>query len=254
LTVTAQVTLLAEELEHLRPLGTFAVLNLSAGGVLVAGQAPERAPRKLTAILELGNARPLRAEARIVRVDRGGAEATFALDFTRLSASGQDALQTAVLNTLEEARAASVLIVAPPTGVERGLARDLRHLGRPSFHVGSVGEAMRFFELQNSVNLAFVDERLDDGVDRQGNPASAAPGGVAPLLAFLADAHPDVMRVVFSAAPPGHARAATSLLAEVELLLHAPASAQELRRLLQLRPHRRASAPAPEAPATRLYS
>jgi hypothetical protein len=224
LTVTAQVTLFAEE----RCLGTYSVLNLSAGGVLVAGDAPAQAPRKLTAILELGTARPLRAEASIVRAGRPGAEASFAITFTRLSASAEDALQTAVLTTLEEARAASVLIVAPPTGVERCLARDLKRLGRSSFHVSSAGEAMRFFELQNGVNLTFIDERSVDGAD----------GHLAPLLRFLASGHPDVMRVVFSPAPPGQARADSLLLSDIEHLLHTPASAQELRRILHLRPHR----------------
>jgi hypothetical protein len=242
LTVTAQVTLFADE----RCLGTFAVLNLSAGGVLVAGHTPAVSVRKLTAILEMGNARPLRAEAVIARTERESSEPCFAINFTKLSASGQDALQEAVLATLEEARAASVLIVAPPTGVERCLARDLKRLGRSSFHVGSAGEAMRFFELQNGVNLTFIDERLDQRL----HEGEAALG---PLLRFFVDQHPEVMRVLFSAAAPGHARPESMLLIEVEHLVHTPASPQELRRILQLRPHRRAAAAAALSPAVRLH-
>jgi hypothetical protein len=241
LTVTAQMTLFAEE----RCLGTFAVLNLSAGGALAAGHAPRGASRKLTAILELGAARPLRAEATITRDDRQG-EPCFAVTFTRLSASAEDALQAAVLATLEEARAASVLIVAPPTGVERCLARDLKRLGRSSFHVSSASDAMHFFEMQNGVNLTFIDERLDQ---RQHAGEAALPA----LLRFFAESHPEVMRVLFSAAAPGHARPESMLLIEVEHLLHTPASSHELRRILQLRPHRRAAAEAALAPAARIH-
>lgn len=219
-----------------RCLGTFAVLNLSAGGVLLAGQPPDRAGGKLTVILELPGARPLRAEALPVR-DRGQDwpppltaedQPAFALAFTRISASGQDALQAAVLTTLEEARAATVLIATPATGHGLALKRDLERSARPAFCVNRIAEAAGFFELRNAVSIALVDEAF-------------ATTPEAPLLKHLAEQHPRVLRVLISSQD-------STMHPLAEEVFAMPWTTDDVRRLLRLRgrsgePHAEAGAP-----------
>lgn len=220
--LSAEVTLFHSE----RCLGTFPALNLSGGGVLLAGEVPE-VKTPLTAILELPGLRPLRAEATVARVRTDWDEATFALSFSRISASGQDALQDVVLRTLEQARAANVLVVAPHTGREVALARELKRFGRAAFHITRPAEAARFFDLQNDVGLVLIDEAL---------PAHA----VALLLGFMSEEHPEVVRVLVTTAER-RLDAEPVLPAHAEELLHFPPSAPELRRILQLHRQRRQS-------------
>jgi hypothetical protein len=218
-----------------RCLGSFRVLNVSAGGVLLAGQSPALVSRKVTAIVELPGARPLRAEAVIARnlaLDAGLAawspssrrtgqyeddprEIAFALAFTRISASGQDALQDAVLTTLEEAGAATVLVATESVGCGLALKRDLDRLGRPSFCVNSAMEAARFFELQNTVSIAVVDEAF-------------AADAVTGVLRHLAEEQPRVLRVLLSGQD-------STLHPQAEELLSTSWLPEDLRRLVRLR-------------------
>jgi hypothetical protein len=196
-----------------RCLGRFRALNLSGGGVLVAGRAPTHKGGKVIAILEMPTGRPLRAEAVIAR-ERGLEEAdAFALAFTKISASGQDALQTAVLTTLEEAREASVLIATVNPGEGIALKRECKRLGRPSFCVDSASEALRFFELQNAVSVALVDAAL----------AEAHAGLV---MRQLAETQPRVARVVLT---PD----ASALRVDGDDVLTLPWSADRLRAVLR---------------------
>jgi hypothetical protein len=232
-----------------RCLGSFRVLNVSAGGVLLAGQSPALVSRKVTAIVELPGARPLRAEAVIARnlalepgpdsarsgPQRGGRhvddqrEIAFALAFTRISASGQDALQDAVLMTLEEAGAATVLVATESIGCGLALKRDLDRLGRPSFCVNSAMEAARFFELQNAVSIAIVDD------------AFTADGGVG-VLSQLAENQPRVLRVLLS-------RHDSTLHPEAEEVLSTSWLPEDLRRLVRLRGRSATGPVSTEAPA-----
>ena len=211
-----------------RCLGSFRVLNVSAGGVLLSGESPTLTGRKITVILELPGLRPLRAEAVVARNLASPAgpqrlrrpvrdepdELAFALAFTRISASGQDLLQDAVLMTLEEAGAATVLIAAASIGTGLALKRDLERLGRPSFCVSSAQEAIRFFELKNAVSVALIDEAFahDDEVR---------------LLDHLADRQPRVLRVLLSPQD-------TTLHSQAEEVLALPWAREDLRRLLRL--------------------
>jgi hypothetical protein len=210
-----------------RCLGSFRVLNVSAGGVLLAGESPTLTTRKITVILELPGIKPLRAEAVVARnLVRSAAsdpgrrpgdqdEHAFALAFTRISASGQDAVQDAVLMTLEEAGAATVLIATESIGSGLALKRDLEGLGRPAFCVNSAMEAARFFELKNEVSIALVDEIF-----------AKDPG--THLLGQLATEQPRVLRVLLSAQD-------TTLHPEAEEVLALPWLPEDLHRLLQLR-------------------
>jgi hypothetical protein len=154
-------------------------------------------------------------EPRGARWTTDQAELAFALAFTRISASGQDALQDAVLMTLEEASAATVLIALESIGGGLALKRDLERLGRPAFCVSSAMEAIRFFELRNAVSVVLVDEAFAD------DPTAS-------LLRTLASQQPRVLRVLLSAKD-------STLHAEAEEVLAMPWMIDDLRRLLRLR-------------------
>jgi hypothetical protein len=204
-----------------RCFGSFPVLNLSAGGLLVAGSPPKASKGKLSLILELPGTRLLRAEVALART-RGRKSPhpltdapAFALAFTRISASGQDAIQDTVLGTLEDAQAANVLIATAAPGEGLALKRAFERLGRPSFCVNAAAEVLRFFELRNGVSLVVIDETL-------------AAGPQTRLLQQLAEQQPQVLRVLLSAQD-------TTLHAEAEEVLAQPWMEEDLLRLLRLR-------------------
>jgi hypothetical protein len=204
-----------------RCFGSFRVLNLSAGGLLVAGTAPRAGKGKLSLILELPGTRLLRAEVTLARpLSRKSPQPlteapAFALAFTRISASGQDAIQDTVLGTLEEAQAANVLIATAAVGEGLALKRAFDRLGRASFCVNAAAEVLRFFELRNRVSMALIDEAF-------------AAGPQTRLLQQLADQQPKVLRVLLSAQD-------TTLHAEAEEVLAQPWLEEDLLRLLGLR-------------------
>jgi hypothetical protein len=167
-------------------IGTFRVLNISAGGVLVAGQLPEGRSEKLEVLLQLPSGRPLRVEATVAREATGAEAPAFALQLVRVSPGAEDLIHSAVVTALQEARAAAVLMVSHSLELCVALRRELRSVGQLSFAVGSPLEAVHFFTQPSSVGAVLVDAAMG---------ASARDD----VLAYLADEHPRVLRVVVSA-------------------------------------------------------
>ena len=210
-----------------RCLGRHEVVNLAAGGVLLSGPANLAAGKRLTAILELPGQRALRAEAVVARQE---SEATVALAFTRLSPSAEDAIQSAIVDVLERARAAQVLIATPTPGPGLAIARALSAIDRHSFCVGSAVEAVRFFDLANQVVMAIADEAFAGDV-----------------LGALAERHPGVIRIVLG--PAGDDASHTRQRAgQAEARLPLVWSATDLRRLPKPRSRHADSAMGPAVP------
>lgn len=198
-------------------LGRHDVVNLAAGGLLLSGPADLAAGKRLTAILELPGQRALRAEAVVARQESGP---TLALAFTRLSPSAEDAIQSAIVDVLERARAAQVLIATPTPGPGLAIARALSAIERQSFCVGSAVEAVRFFDLANQVTMVIADETF-----------------AGEMFGALAERHPRVVRIVLG--PVGDAASQTGQqAAQAEARLPLVWSATDLRRLQKLRTRR----------------
>jgi CheY-like chemotaxis protein len=166
-------------------IGSFGIINLSAGGVLAAGEPPIKVGERLDALLHLSAGCEVRAEAVLTRCAQTRRGATFALSFPRISADAEDAIQDAVLAALEETRGASVLIVDDSTEICSALRMQLRRLGHRAFAVGTPLEAVHFLQQPNNIAVALVDLVLgtSNGLD---------------VLAYLADQHPKVRRVLMS--------------------------------------------------------
>jgi hypothetical protein len=221
-------------------IGTFRVLNISAGGVLVAGQLPVARTDRLELLLQLPSGRPLRVEAVVAREATGG-EPAFALQLVRVSPGAEDLIHSAVVTALQEARAAAVLMVSHSLELCVALRRELRSVGQLSFAVGSPLEAVHFFTQPNAVGAVLVDAAMG---------ASARDD----VLAYLADEHPRLLRVVVSAeeALPGLAAAAGNVPGDslAQEVLLKPWTREATIRALRL-PVRRAQAAdrAPLAPS-----
>jgi hypothetical protein len=175
----ATVTLLRDK----EPMGTYRVLNLSAGGVLLAGTLPVSRTDKVEALLQLPSGRPLRLEAKVAREWSGPPTPAFALQLVRVSPGAEDLIHGAVVTALQEARAAAILTVSPSLEVCAALRRELRDLGRVSFAVSSPLDAVQFLAQPNGVSVVLVDASIGVSVRND-------------LMANLADEHPDVLRVL----------------------------------------------------------
>src|SRR5216117_613239 len=80
-----------------RDLGSFEIINLSAGGVLLSGDLPANLGAPVSVQLRLPGAPAVRTEAALVRRDRTRQGSAFALCFTNLSAEDEEVVQGAVL-------------------------------------------------------------------------------------------------------------------------------------------------------------
>ena len=182
--ILATVTLLRDK----EPMGTYRVLNLSAGGVLLAGALPVSRTDKVESLLQLPSGRPLRLEATVAREWSGPPTPAFALQLVRVSPGAEDLIHGAVVTALQEARAAAILTVSPSLEVCAALRRELRDLGRVSFAVSSPLDAVQFLAQPNGVSAVLVD--ADIGVSVRND-----------LMASLADEHPDVLRALLRPTP-----------------------------------------------------
>ena len=165
------------------PMGTYRVLNLSAGGVLLAGTLPVSRTDKIESLLQLPSGRPLRLEATVAREWSGPPTPAFALQLVRVSPGAEDLIHGAVVTALQEARAAAILTVSQSLEVCAALRRELRDVGRVSFAVSSPLDAVQFLAQPNGVSAVLVDATLGVSVRND-------------LMANLADEHPDVLRVL----------------------------------------------------------
>jgi hypothetical protein len=171
---------LLRDKEH---VGTYRVLNVSAGGVLLAGTLPVSRTDKLELLLQLPSGRPLRLEAIVAREWSGPPTPAFALQLVRVSPGAEDLIHGAVVTALQEARAAAVLTVSQSLEVCVALRRELLGVGQLSFAVSSPLDAVQFLAQPNGVNAVLVDASIGVSVRND-------------LMANLADEHPGVVRAL----------------------------------------------------------
>lgn len=163
------------------PLGSFRVVNASATGLLLEGEAPPDIERVEVA-LGLPE-RPVSCEAVVVRTGSSLDSRVFALAFSGVVAEHQEAIKSAVESALEEARSASVLIVDRNVEVCRALRAAVGRLGRRAMAVGTPYEATQLLQQPNSFAVALVDVVLDQPRGRE-------------VLAQLGEHHPSIRRVL----------------------------------------------------------
>jgi CheY-like chemotaxis protein len=184
-------------------LGMFEVLNLAAGGLLLAGEPPlSDAPLEVSLPLaqedgdeaeggekDGGSALVVSGRVQRVRPTRHGP--TFVFAFTDLSSETATRLQRKIDENVARAQSAHVLVVDDSREIGNALRLQLAWLGHDAYAVTTPLEAVRVLEGPNQVTCAIVDMVLGgaDGTD---------------LLAYMAEQHPHIRRVLMSGhTPPG---------------------------------------------------
>jgi CheY-like chemotaxis protein len=179
------------------PLGAFDVVNLAAGGLLLAGRAPAPIDTVLEVTLALANGQAVVLPGHILRERTTRDGHAFVVVFGELSSAQQHLVRDTIDLALAAARSAHVLVVDDSAKAGQALRGDLSQLGHAAFAVTNPLEALRLLEQPNRVELAIVDRVLgaSDGLD---------------LVAYLAEQHPYLRRVLMSD-PQGHAQLASAL-------------------------------------------
>jgi hypothetical protein len=170
-----------------RAIGTFRVINASAGGLLLAGEAPAELAR-VEVLLRLPGDRIVRGQAAIVRRETQKGRPAFALAFSGVSSVQEGLIQHAVAAALEEARTAGVVILEDDLDVTQALRDGLARFGWRSFPVTSFLELAHALERPNNFCIAFVAHRF-----------SGRAGGWADgpeVLGYLATQCPEIRRVL----------------------------------------------------------
>jgi CheY-like chemotaxis protein len=165
-------------------MGVFRLANLSAGGVLLTGDPPLTVGDRLDLQLRLGE-QAVRMEATVLREARTGHGPSWALAFHQLPAGAEGIIEAAVARALDDARAAAVLIVDDSPEICQALRAHVGRLGHNAIAVGTPLEVVSLLEGPNAVAVALVDVMLGAG------------RGVE-VLAYLAEQHPRVRRVLMS--------------------------------------------------------
>ncbi len=186
-------------------LGSFRVVNVSAGGLLLGGPPPAPVGTQLHVVLRLSSDRSVRARAVVCREQASREGAAFAINFVDLPADEQVRIQEAVDAFIERVRSASVLVVDDSREVGQALSLELARLGQAAHAVQTPLEAVCMLEERNQVSVAIIDLVLgnEHGLD---------------LIAYLADRHPNVRRVLMS----GHAHPAQLALSRHSASRSAP--------------------------------
>jgi CheY-like chemotaxis protein len=178
-------------------LGTFEVLNLAAGGMLLAGEPPspsnQLAPDEgVNVVLDLALGKPLVLPGHLMGARRTRHGSAFVFAFSALPAPVRAELQVRIDGNVARARAAHVLVVDDSREIGDALCLQLDRLGMAAHAVTTPLEALRLLEEPNQVQAAIVDMVLGgaNGLD---------------LLAYLSDQHPKIRRVLMSGhSAPGH--------------------------------------------------
>lgn len=173
-------------------LGSFEVLNLGAGGLLLGGERPGSLEEPLQVVLPLGGEEPLVLPGRIVRDRPTRHGPTFVFEFTSVPEEMRSDIDRKIAENVAAAQNARVLVVDDSREIGNALRMQLAWLGHPAHAVTTPLEALRVLEEPNRVEVAIVDLVLGgaDGLE---------------LIAFLAEQHPEVRRVLMTGhAQPGH--------------------------------------------------
>jgi CheY-like chemotaxis protein len=188
----AQATLWRRE----ESLGSYDVINLAAGGVLLSGPAPAPEGTPLRIELRWGTPLPLSLPGQILRERTLGAGPGFVFAFGQLPSETVAIIGARIDQDLAEARNARVLVVDHSRQTGQQLRLQLAHIGHPAHAVTTPLEALCLLGEPNRIGVAMVQLQLgaSDGLD---------------LMAHLADHHPYLRRVLLSDhAPDGQLGAA----------------------------------------------
>ena len=167
------------------PLGSFEVVNLAAGGLLLAGPAPAPPGTVLQVGLALGAGEPLQLPGQILRERSGPQGPGFVVVFGPLSPSCAAHIGARIEQNLAEMRNAHVLVVDDSRAAGHELRLRLAQLGHPAHAVTSPLEAVRLLAEPNRIGVAMVHQQLgsEDGLE---------------LLGHLAERHPYLRRVLLA--------------------------------------------------------
>ena len=168
-------------------LGTFRIVNLSAGGALFRGARPVPVGEQVDLSISLPTGEFVRTSGVVLREGRLHDRPIFAVVFAGISAADQRAVQDLVAAVLEQMRQAYVFFVDGSEGACRGLCDRARRCGFPSFAVTTALEALHVLDAGAKFRTVFVSLYLgaDDGRE---------------VLRYLDARYPGVRRVLMSAA------------------------------------------------------
>jgi CheY-like chemotaxis protein len=173
-------------------LGTFRVINLSAGGALFRGARPVAVGDAIDLALSLPGGQYVDTSAVVLREGRLHERPTFAVAFVDPSPAARDAIEAVVRAALEELRTAEVLVVDFSEQACRDCAERLQRLGLRSYGVTTALEALHTLDADHHFQAALVNVYLgaDDGRE---------------VLVHLATKHPRVRRILMSTTLSRHA-------------------------------------------------
>jgi hypothetical protein len=177
--VSATMVLLHDQ----QSLGSHRVLNLSGGGALLVGRAPANRPKDLEVLVRLSTGRVVRAGAIIVREESVEDSSVFALEFTKMSAEDQAAIDALVLTAVEDERDPTALIIASDADLGQRLRRQLNGLGHRAFDVSTLADAMTLLGAPNAVSVAVIQMGAEAALMEE-------------ALEQLAEQHPQVRRIL----------------------------------------------------------
>jgi CheY-like chemotaxis protein len=170
--------------------GNFLVQDLSVGGACLMGHFTTPPGRRLTVMLQFPGKPAFSVVARLVRHDTlGPTRERTAVTFIELEAEQEDAIQEALVATLERERArlrATVLVISADDESRDALEHDLRALGVEAVTVATPLEALAWLE-RPGASIATVVVDVSPG---------AAQG--LDVLDFVGESHPGIQRVVMA--------------------------------------------------------
>jgi CheY-like chemotaxis protein len=168
-------------------LGSFRVVNLSAGGALFRGTRPVPVGEQVDLSISLPTGEFVRTRGVVLREGRLHERPIFAVAFAGISAADRRAVQELVAAVLEQMRQAYVLFIDGSEAACRALCEKARRCGFPSFAVTTALEALHLLDAGVKFRSVFVSLYLggDDGRE---------------VLRHLEAKCPGVRRVLMSAA------------------------------------------------------
>jgi hypothetical protein len=188
--IQSRATLLRDQV----PLGSFDVVNLAAGGLLLAGNAPVAAGTTIEVALSFDDGPAVVIAADMLRERARPQGACFALAFRDAPADLAARIAARVDQLLVQARRAHVLVIDPgmaPAMAGSQLRIQLARIGHTAHTVASPLDALHLLGQENRIGIAIV--ALPSEADQKKQRAETLD-----LLAHLADQHPYLRRILLS--------------------------------------------------------
>lgn len=132
-------------------VGQYKLENISAGGAFVSGNRNLRPGHLVHLLIDLAaDGETMSLTGSVRRVRNGNSKVGLAIAFPVLSADQEDAIHNAVLRTLLRRDAGApqfpLLVFEPRRRVREEIESEIRSFGLPVFGVGSLDEAVRQLE------------------------------------------------------------------------------------------------------------